>query len=87
MCFATLILNGIRHIVYGYEDVMGGASRLDLSRLTPLYASMSIEVVPGICRNECLTLFRTFFQDEKNSYWRGSPLARYTLEQTDSVPD
>jgi len=81
MCFTTLILNGFRTIVYGYEDVMGGGSRLELNRLPPLYASMNITIVPGVCRSECLELFQRFFKDEQNEYWRNSALSAYTLDQ------
>ena len=30
MCYVTLLLNGIRKFVYGYEDIMGGGTNLDL---------------------------------------------------------
>ncbi|MBC8207968.1 MAG: nucleoside deaminase [Desulfobulbaceae bacterium] len=81
MCFSTLILNGIRRIVYAYEDVMGGGTGLDLSQLNPLYAAMTIEVVPHVCRMESLTLFQQFFSNPDNAYWPDSFLARYTLAQ------
>lgn len=81
MCFTTLILNGFRTIVYGYEDVMGGGSNLELKRLPPLYASMDVTIVSGVCRGECLSLFQSFFRDEKNEYWRDSALSTYTLGQ------
>jgi tRNA(adenine34) deaminase len=81
MCFATLILNGIRRIVYGYEDVMGGGTHLELDRLNPLYAAMTIEVVPHVRREESLALFQQFFADPAQSYWPDSLLARYTLAQ------
>jgi tRNA(adenine34) deaminase len=81
MCYTTLILNGFRTIVYGYEDVMGGGSSLELERLSPLYASMQVKVIPGVERAGCLELFQRFFQDEKNDYWRDSPLSQYTLDQ------
>jgi tRNA(adenine34) deaminase len=81
MCYSTLILNGFRTIVYGYEDVMGGGSRLELSRLPSLYAAMEVRVIPGVRREACLQLFQKFFRDEQNEYWRDSPLSRYTLEQ------
>ena len=81
MCYTTLILNGFRTIVYGYEDVMGGGSSLELERLSPLYASMQVKVIPGVERAGCLDLFQRFFQDEKNDYWRDSPLSQYTLDQ------
>jgi tRNA(adenine34) deaminase len=82
MCFSALILNGIRTIVYGYEDVMGGGTGLDLSTLPSLYREMEIDIIPGVCRNQSLNFFKQFFLDENNLYWRGSLLARYTLEQT-----
>ena len=81
MCFTTLILNGFRTIVYGYEDVMGGGTNLELTRLSPLYASVQVKVIPGVERAGCLDLFQRFFKDKKNDYWRDSPLSQYTLEQ------
>ena len=81
MCFSTLILNGIRKIVYGYEDVMGGGTNLPLSALNPLYATMEIELVPSVLRSKSLALFQQFFQNPDNPYWQGSLLARYTLAQ------
>ena len=81
MCYVTLLLNGIRKIVYGYEDVMGGGTNLDLQNLNPLYREMSIEIIPHVLRRESLELFKTFFADQDNTYWQDSPLARYTLAQ------
>jgi len=77
MCYATMLLSGIRSFVYGYEDVMGGATGLALETLTPLYADMRVSVVPGVLRGQCLSLFRSFFQT--HDYWAGSLLADYTL--------
>jgi len=81
MCFSTLILNGIRKMVYAYEDVMGGGTNLPLAALSPLYAAMEIEVVPAVLRQESLSLFQQFFSNPDTPYWKGSLLARYTLEQ------
>lgn len=81
MCFSTLILNGVRKIVFGYEDVMGGGTNLPLKELNPLYNKMKIELVPGVCRSESLRLFQEFFKRPDNNYWKDSLLARYTLEQ------
>jgi len=85
MCYVTLLLNGIRKIVYGYEDIMGGGTSLDLRKLTPLYREMSVEITRHILRRESLELFRSFFADQENIYWQGSPLARYTLAQAEAV--
>ena len=82
MCFSTLILSGIRSIVFGYEDVMGGGTALELGSLPPLYSEMDVLVIPHVLRDEALALFKTFFRMEQNEYWRDSYLARYTLEQS-----
>lgn len=84
MCFSSLILNGIRKIVYGYEDVMGGGTNLPLTALHPLYAAMEVQVVPSVRRQESLALFQQFFSNPDNPYWKGSLLASYTLEQNSS---
>jgi len=81
MCYTTLLLNGIRSIVYAYEDIMGGGTGLDLKKLTPLYREMSVAITPNILRRESLELFKAFFAEQDNTYWQDSPLARYTLEQ------
>ena len=81
MCYATLILNGVRRIVYAYEDVMGGGTSLELTRLAPLYQEMAVEVLPHVRRAESLALFQQFFRNPDNDYWPDSLLARYTLEQ------
>ena len=60
MCFSTLILSGIRTIVYGYEDVMGGGTRLNLDELPPLYADMKVTVVPACAAESVPSLSRIF---------------------------
>jgi len=84
MCYSTLILNGIRKIVYAYEDVMGGGTNLPLTALSPLYAAMEVQVVPSVLRQESLALFQQFFSNPDNPYWKDSLLANYTLEQNSS---
>ena len=81
MCYVTLLLNGIRMIVYAYEDIMGGGTRLDLKTLAPLYREMSAVITPHVLRRESLELFKAFFAEQENTYWQDSPLARYTLAQ------
>lgn len=79
MCFAALLLSGIRRFVWAYEDVMGGGTSLPLSQLPSLYSGMRIELVQGVLRTESLAMFQDFFR--RHDYWRDSPLARYTLAQ------
>ena len=81
MCFGALLIAGIGEIVYAYEDVMGGGTHCDLSRLPALYSDNPVSIVPGIMRAESLALFKTFFQTPGNDYWKNSRLAAYTLAQ------
>ena len=83
MCYATMLLSGIRRFVWAYEDVMGGGTGLDLSGLPSLYSSMQVVQVPAVLREESLSLFANFFKNY--SYWQGSILARYTLEQYNNL--
>ncbi|MEN8134688.1 MAG: nucleoside deaminase [Thermodesulfobacteriota bacterium] len=82
MCYTTMLLNGIRRVVYAYEDAMGGGTDLDLSSLKPLYQQMKVEIIPQVCRSESLELFRAFFNNPDNDYWQESLLAEYTLRQS-----
>ena len=81
MCYAALILNGIRHIVYAYEDVMGGGTNLDLKGLNPFYRDMEITVVPHVLRQESLKHLKGFFSDPQSGYLKETLLAKYTLDQ------
>ena len=81
MCFATLVVNGVRKIVYSYEDAMGGGTNLPLPLLSPLYRDVAVAICGGVLRERSLGLFRQFFADSANGYLAGSLLARYTLEQ------
>jgi tRNA(adenine34) deaminase len=82
MCLGALLLSGIGEVVYAYEDVMGGGTGCDLTGLTPLYRDQKISIVPHILRQESIELFKEFFQNPENSYWKGSLLAEYTLRQS-----
>lgn len=79
MCYATLLLSGIRTLIWAYEDVMGGGTNLNLGRLNPLYRNMQVELVGGVLRAESLALLQHFFV--QHDYWQDSLLARYTLAQ------
>jgi len=82
MCLGALILNGISEVVYAYEDVMGGGTGCNLAGFTPLYRNQKISIVPHILRQQSLELFKAFFRNPENSYWKGSLLAEYTLRQS-----
>jgi len=81
MCLGAIILSGIRHVVFAYEDVMGGSTQCDLTQLAPLYKHRQISITPNILRAESLKLFQAYFSDPDNGYWKNSLLARYTLRQ------
>ncbi len=79
MCFGAILISGIRRIVYAYEDVMGGGTGCDLQSVEPLYRDKAVEIVPHVLREESLELFRRFFSQPENNYWKDSLLAEYTL--------
>ena len=81
MCYGALLLNGVRSIVYGYEDVMGGGTALPRDHLKPLYGQMEVEIIPGVMRKESIQLFKKFFSEDQTGYWRNSFLAEFTLKQ------
>jgi len=81
MCYGALLIAGIGRIVYAYEDVMGGGTCCDLSRLNPLYKNSPVKVVSGVLRSASLKLFQAFFADPANHYLRQTLLAEYTLNQ------
>lgn len=86
MCFGAILISGIRHIVFACEDVMGGGTRCDLSRLPPLYSSLPVTLVPHILRDKSLFLLKSFFSNPDNTYWKDSLLAAYTLSAAFSGP-
>ena len=81
MCFAAIILAGIRTLVFAYEDVMGGGTGLDRAHLAPLYRDVQITIVSHVLRKKSLDLFHNFFNKEANLYWKDSLLESYTLDQ------
>ena len=83
MCFGAILLSGIGKIVYAYEDVMGGGTGCGIDSLSPLYKNSPVKIIPGILRKESLEIFKAYFSNPSNSYWKGSLLADYTLAQED----
>jgi len=81
MCYATLLVSGVRTIVYAYEDAMGGGTNLPLDHLKPLYRALTVSVTPHILRDESLHLFKRFFSFCNSPYLSGTLLAEYTLAQ------
>ncbi len=80
MCFSAILLSGIETIVFAYEDIMGGGTICDLTKLTPLYKERKISIVPGVLRSKSVSLFKTFFKNPNNVYLKDSLLAKHTLE-------
>ncbi len=81
MCFGAVLISGIRRIVYAYEDAMGGGTQCGLSNLPPLYSGKDVSIVPHVLRRQSLVLFKAFFSQPENDYWKNSLLAEYTLAQ------
>ncbi|MBC2693935.1 MAG: nucleoside deaminase [Desulfobacteraceae bacterium] len=81
MCYSAIVLSDIGKIVYAYEDLMGGCTRCDLTKLSPFYKERKIKIIPDILRDKSMELFKVYFENQKNTYWKDSLLARYTLMQ------
>ena len=81
MCFGAILIHGIGQVVYAYEDVMGGGTGCALAKMPALYKNSKISIISNVLRKESLELFKTFFSDSENTYWRNSLLAEYTLSQ------
>ncbi|MBT3388615.1 MAG: nucleoside deaminase [Desulfobacula sp.] len=79
MCFAAIILSGIKKIIYAFEDPMGGGTKCDLTVLPPLYKHCDINVVSGVLRKDSHKLLYSFFNRENNKYWNNSYLENYIL--------
>ena len=100
MCLGALLINGVRRIVFGYEDVMGGACGIDLSKritwrtleempgevgMGYIYDGNDIEFIGGVLRDRCLDLFIEFYRMPESSYLDGTLLKEYTLRQAKDV--
>ncbi len=82
MCYGAILLSGVvGKIVYAYEDVMGGGTSCSLEDLPPLYGASAVRIVPDVLRDKSIGLFKSYFKNPENDYWKGSLLYRYTLEQ------
>lgn len=81
MCYATLLISGVKNIVYAYEDAMGGGTDLHLDQLKPLYQGMTVSITPHILRDKSLRLFKQFFTNSTSHYLSDTMLANYTLDQ------
>lgn len=81
MCYATMLVNGVRRFVFSYEDAMGGGTNLPLQMLSPLYRGMNVLVVGEVLRDKSLALFKGFFSSPDCQYLKSSLLASYTLNQ------
>lgn len=80
MCFGAILLSGVSRVVWAYEDAMGGGASCDLETVGPLYRGAKVEVEGGVLRDDSLALFKSFFSNPDNGYWKGSLLERYTLD-------
>lgn len=81
MCFGAILIHGIGQVVYAYEDIMGGGTGCALSKMPALYKNSKTVIISNVLRKESIALFKRFFADPENTYWRNSLLAEYTLSQ------
>jgi tRNA(adenine34) deaminase len=81
MCLGAIFISAIGKVVYAYEDVMGGGTKIVQNKMAPLYQNHKIEIVPYVLRKKSLVLLQGFFQNPSNYYWTNSLLSNYTLKQ------
>ncbi|MCP3923190.1 MAG: nucleoside deaminase [Desulfobacterales bacterium] len=81
MCYGAILISGIGNLVYGYEDAMGGGTSADLTKMPVLYSESSLNITKDVLRAESLNLFKEFFKNPANKYWKNSYLESYTLKQ------
>ena len=81
MCYAALMISGVRNIVYAYEDVLGGGVCLPRGQMPPLYRDLPLTIVHKVMREESLRLFKEFFNRPESVYLKDSLLARHALSQ------
>lgn len=79
MCFGAILISGIRHIVYAFEDVMGGGTSCGLQTLAPLYRDIELIVTPNVCRLESAALMRAFFSSPDNRYLKDTLFSEYAI--------
>ncbi len=80
MCWGAILISGIRSVVYAYEDVMGGGTRCNLAQLPELYSGRPVTLVRHVLREQSRDLFKRYFSNPDNGYWKDSLLSRYTLD-------
>lgn len=65
MCAAALLKSDLTRVVFGARNARFGGcgSVLPILRVTPPCASQPMEVMEGVCADECAELMRAFFAD------------------------
>jgi len=65
MCFGAILISGIHRIVYAYEDVMGAATKCDLSKQRHYTVKMTFRLFPMYCAGKASLFIKNFFHSLK----------------------
>lgn len=73
MCSGAIVLSRVKRVVYGASDPKGGCAGTLMNLLQEQRFNHQVEVVSGVCEEECSDLLSSFFRqlrkrkkDEKN---------------------
>jgi tRNA(adenine34) deaminase len=62
MCCGALIHSRIKRVVYGAKEPKAGAVHSHLQLLDLGHTNHNVDVLPGICENECAHMLSAFFK-------------------------
>ena len=67
MCIGAIIQSRISRIVYGAKDPKAGACGSVYNLVAPHLLDHEVEIVAGVCKEECLDLIQTFFKERRKT--------------------
>lgn len=65
MCCGAIVNARIKKVVYGCNDEKGGGARSLYTLLNDSRLNHRVDVVSGVCGNECADMLRRFFQRKR----------------------
>jgi tRNA(adenine34) deaminase len=67
MCAGACVLARLKRVVYGVQDIKTGAHSSLFNLLNDPRLNHSVEVIPGVLKEECAALMMDFFEKLRNS--------------------
>lgn len=73
MCFGTILNSKIGRVVYALRDPYGGATHFHPNHMPERHKMDFPEIVGGIMEGEVKEIFKNFFLNTKNDFWKNHP--------------